>query len=451
MPATQSNGLLGDLDWLRGLAMDARAITTVEAIDGLKRKYASAEAGHAPATASVGDLAAEIAEEWILPEGEIPCNPAVGERLERQNKVAREIAEALRARLPFPGPYDVHQALETLRKPQDDSECPANAERKSGYLAALNDLEQLLRDRDLLPSPAAPKLSDNARALLGAWEGTVARAHYCNYDLIGMKVDLSKLDFLDTIGPFEEIIRAATRPLNPASFKPGTADSHSGLARRSRVEELGDYHDGFADGYQLGVHARRPVAAAPADPLAGRLLAGPANSRDAAGWRALTKEASDEIALAHHELDRWNATRADYVGDTSYCLADRIQHLIEDVRDARSGRGALSASHAANLVRLLKVLTLAYSKGGGRLMSVWMDDVVSVEAAITALRIEPEGNHARRDNCRAAPADETSILRDWMREPDFASDFSLEKITDWINRRPISVLERLIERRDEQI
>jgi NTP pyrophosphatase (non-canonical NTP hydrolase) len=40
-------------------------------------------------------------------------------------------------------------------------------------------------------------------------------------------------------------------------------------------------------------------------------------------------------------------------------------------------------------------------------------------------------------------ADELKALNDWMREPDFAENFSLAYITDWINRRPIATTARL--------
>jgi hypothetical protein len=39
---------------------------------------------------------------------------------------------------------------------------------------------------------------------------------------------------------------------------------------------------------------------------------------------------------------------------------------------------------------------------------------------------------------------ELKALNDWMREPDFAENFSLEDISDWINRRPIHTTARLV-------
>jgi hypothetical protein len=53
-----------------------------------------------PVSASVAERAAQIAEQWIVPDRVVPEGHMIGERIERQNKVAREIAEALRAGLP---------------------------------------------------------------------------------------------------------------------------------------------------------------------------------------------------------------------------------------------------------------------------------------------------------------------------------------------------------------
>lgn len=36
-----------------------------------------------------------------------------------------------------------------------------------------------------------------------------------------------------------------------------------------------------------------------------------------------------------------------------------------------------------------------------------------------------------------------SELEDWMREPDFSEDFSMEECIDWIERRPIKELAAL--------
>jgi len=35
-------------------------------------------------------------------------------------------------------------------------------------------------------------------------------------------------------------------------------------------------------------------------------------------------------------------------------------------------------------------------------------------------------------------------LRTWLREPDYAENFSLADMTDWINRRPIAEFERSV-------
>lgn len=37
-----------------------------------------------------------------------------------------------------------------------------------------------------------------------------------------------------------------------------------------------------------------------------------------------------------------------------------------------------------------------------------------------------------------------AALNEWIREPDYAEDFSLEKMADWINRRPIAMVARVL-------
>lgn len=194
--------ILADLDWLRSLAIEARAPELVSALDGLKRKYETPAATPAPTS-------------LLLLE-------------------------------------TVHGALRMLRRPQDDVEQPANRERKEGYLAALMDLEDVLKERGFYNDP----------------EGEVS------------------------IPP-----RTIPRPL------------------------------------------------------------------------------ADELAT------------------------------------------------------LLKIMRLAHSKGGARPMSVWDVDVDTLQRTVSLLS--------------AMPADEVQALRNWLREPDWAEEFSLDKLTDWINRRPVALVERI--------
>lgn len=39
--------------------------------------------------------------------------------------------------------------------------------------------------------------------------------------------------------------------------------------------------------------------------------------------------------------------------------------------------------------------------------------------------------------------EELDALNEWIREPDYAESFTLEDMTDWLNRRPIAVVARL--------
>lgn len=126
---------------------------------------------------------------------------------------------------------------------------------------------------------------------------------------------------------------------------------------------------------------------------------------------------------------------------------EAIDGLKRKYAAAAPATPCISSERGAPLNRLLKVLKLAYSKGGQRLMSVWIDDIGAVESAIAALGGSAEGGQAAGELRQLNPEDVASALREWMREPDFAEEFSLDKVVEWINRRPIALLERLIETR----
>ena len=48
-------------------------------------------------------------------------------------------------------------------------------------------------------------------------------------------------------------------------------------------------------------------------------------------------------------------------------------------------------------------------------------------------------------------AKELLALRDWMREPDHAAEFRLPGLIEWINRRPIPLVERLSARQQASV
>lgn len=45
-----------------------------------------------------------------------------------------------------------------------------------------------------------------------------------------------------------------------------------------------------------------------------------------------------------------------------------------------------------------------------------------------------------------ADQDDAQKLLTWLREPDYAEEFSLAQAIDWMNRRPIAEAERLLAR-----
>jgi hypothetical protein len=42
-------------------------------------------------------------------------------------------------------------------------------------------------------------------------------------------------------------------------------------------------------------------------------------------------------------------------------------------------------------------------------------------------------------------------LRDWIRRPDYAEEFSFDDIVDWINERPVATVERLASRQEVSV
>jgi hypothetical protein len=155
---------------------------------------------------------------------------------------------------------------------------------------------------------------------------------------------------------------------------------------------------------------------------------------------------------------------------------------------------------ARDLGRLLKILKLAYSKGGARLVSVWQVDIDAIESVLKALPgpatpklsanakalidvwlttvSQPRGRHevvgmkidklklnfldtvsafeeivmvasghgteTEPEAVPIAPTSELQLLSSWIREPDASENFSLDKVVSWINSRPIAELDRIV-------
>jgi len=59
-----------------------------------------------------------------------------------------------------------------------------------------------------------------------------------------------------------------------------------------------------------------------------------------------------EIERAHKMLDKWNANRADYIGDTPYDLSDRIERLIEDFEELDTALGEVDLARFRAASRL---------------------------------------------------------------------------------------------------
>jgi hypothetical protein len=60
----------------------------------------------------------------------------------------------------------------------------------------------------------------------------------------------------------------------------------------------------------------------------------------------------------------------------------------------------------------------------------------------------------RAEELDARPADnakELLALRDWMREPDHAAEFRLQDLLEWIDRRPIALVDRLSARQQASV
>jgi hypothetical protein len=47
--------------------------------------------------------------------------------------------------------------------------------------------------------------------------------------------------------------------------------------------------------------------------------------------------------------------------------------------------------------------------------------------------------------------EELVALRDWIRRPDYAEEFSFDDIIDWINERPVATVERLASRQEVSV
>jgi hypothetical protein len=45
----------------------------------------------------------------------------------------------------------------------------------------------------------------------------------------------------------------------------------------------------------------------------------------------------------------------------------------------------------------------------------------------------------------ATPVQEALAILKWLREPDYAEEFSLEDLTDWLNRRPVAQMCRVVD------
>ncbi|MGY3581353.1 hypothetical protein ACVIGB_000578 [Bradyrhizobium sp. USDA 4341] len=85
------------------------------------------------------------------------------------------------------------------------------------------DIDALERALQALAAGTAPKLSDNARALIGAWHSSAAQSSG-PHEFVGMKIDRSKLTFLDTLPAFEEIVLVAAGRGGVSSFDPPQPD-----------------------------------------------------------------------------------------------------------------------------------------------------------------------------------------------------------------------------------
>lgn len=42
-------------------------------------------------------------------------------------------------------------------------------------------------------------------------------------------------------------------------------------------------------------------------------------------------------------------------------------------------------------------------------------------------------------------------LRDWLRRPDYADEFSLADVVEWMNQRPVAAVERLASRQEASV
>lgn len=47
--------------------------------------------------------------------------------------------------------------------------------------------------------------------------------------------------------------------------------------------------------------------------------------------------------------------------------------------------------------------------------------------------------------------EELVALRDWVRRPDYADEFSLADVVEWINERPVATVERLASRQEVSV
>ncbi|AZO48086.1 hypothetical protein [Mesorhizobium sp. M4B.F.Ca.ET.058.02.1.1] len=79
-------------------------------------------------------------------------------------------------------------------------------------------------------------------------------------------------------------------------------------------------------------------------------------------------------------------------------------------------------------------------------LSAWQNNMPYAEAAIRAYLASSSAAPSGEAEPVGETADLIERLQDWMREPDFSDEFSVEDITDWINRRPTHIAPKLAAR-----